>query len=141
MPSRHAASIPARIAAVIESPSTPLTTISSTELTPSASAHSVTARNVGQDASLPEAIIVFPRRRHGQDADAWTGIGGFVGPELALDARFAFAADDRGGKTGHLERRFSRPSRARSGHDDARDTHRKRLGERVLDHHATNVHR
>jgi hypothetical protein len=60
-PARHAASTPARIEVAIDGASTPLTTISSTELTPSGSADFVTARSVGQYASLVEAIIDLMR--------------------------------------------------------------------------------
>ena len=63
------------------------------------------------------------------------------GGELPLDSGFHLAADDRGGESGELERGLARPPRVPGRDDEARDAHRERLGERVFDEDAPDVHR
>ena len=48
---------------------------------------------------------------HEQHADARAAVGRLAAGELALDARLALAADDRGGEAGELERGLAHPAR------------------------------
>src|SRR3989441_9760078 len=63
-PGRHAARIPARMAASMDDASVPSSTISSTLFTPSGTWDSVTARSVGSNGSLVVATMFLRSEEH-----------------------------------------------------------------------------
>ena len=89
------------------------------------------------DQLLGKARLVHREKQH---ADTGSSVRRLALLQLALDPRFALAADDRRGEAGELHGRFARPFRIPPRDDESGDPHRERLGERVLDRHAVDLH-
>ena len=87
--------------------------------------------------SIEQSILEpFRVETEEQDARPRTAVGRLGGRQVAFDARFDFAPDDRGGKAGHALGRRARPFRRRGRDHHAGRPHVERLSERVDDRHA-----
>ena len=91
-------------------------------------------RSISRFGSASESIVNSSTLMPGRPS------GVSVGRELALDRRLALAGDDGGGEAGELVRGLARPLLILRRDDDARAAHPERLGERVVDLHAADLH-
>src|SRR5688572_12765505 len=87
--------------------------------------------------ALAEAVHVHGEEQNGNPG---TRVRCLRRRKLALNARFALAGDDRRGETGELQRRLARPFVGARRDDQPRRAHAERLGKRILDEDAANLH-